>query len=60
MRNKQRGRAFMFDKLEFCCFYSEVRVLANSQTLQTRELCHFVFGLNGRFDFDSYVELHMC
>ena len=30
----------MFDKLEFCCFYSEVRVLANSQTLQTRELCH--------------------
>ena len=33
MRNRQRGGAFKFDKLEFF-------VLANSQTLQTRELCH--------------------
>ena len=39
MRNKQQGGAFKFDKLEFFSF-SEVWVLANSRTLQTRGLCH--------------------
>ena len=39
MSNKQQGGAFKFDKPEFFSF-SEVWVLANSHTLQTRELCH--------------------